>query len=207
MDDQQQSRWQPTRKQLLWAGAALALLTLLAIAVRIGYRYNITLWDWIKLLVVPAAIAGGGLWFSRQQRERELRVAREQRERDVELADQRAQDEALQAYLDHMSGMLVPNKDRPSLYRARPGDSLSSVARARTLTVLPGLDRDRKVRVLHFLYESGLIARERPVLDLSGAALSGAALLDARGKTKKELEQEAATLEGATMPNGQKYED
>jgi hypothetical protein len=31
----------------------------LTIAVLIGYRYDITLWDWIKLLVVPAVIAGG----------------------------------------------------------------------------------------------------------------------------------------------------
>ena len=35
------------------------------------YPYGITLWDWIKLLVVPAVIAGGGLWFNTQQRARE----------------------------------------------------------------------------------------------------------------------------------------
>ncbi len=28
-----------------------------------------------------------------------------------------------------------------------------------------------------------------------------------RGDTNEELEQQAKTLEGATMPNGQKYED
>jgi hypothetical protein len=61
VDQEQQSRWQPTRTQLLWAGATAALLTA---AVLIGYRYDITLWDWIKLLIVPAVIAGGGLWFN-----------------------------------------------------------------------------------------------------------------------------------------------
>jgi uncharacterized protein YjbI with pentapeptide repeats len=42
--------------------------------------------------------------------------------------------------------------------------------------------------------------------DLRGADLSGADLLGARGVTEGQLEQ-AESLEGATMPNGQKYED
>jgi hypothetical protein len=110
VDQQQQSPWRLTKGQLLWAGVAIALLT---IAIIVGYHYDITLWDWLKLLVVPAVIAGGGIWFNRQQREREL-----------EIAERRTQDEALQAYLDQMSEMLIPNTDRPSLYKARPGDSL-----------------------------------------------------------------------------------
>jgi hypothetical protein len=181
---------------------AVAVLT---IAILVGYRYGITLWDWIKLLIVPAVIAAGGLWFNRQQREREL-----------EIAERRTQDEALQAYLDQMSGMLIPaSKDLPSLYKARPGDSLSSVARARTLTVLPRLDGGRKARVVPFVYESGLISSARRALDLKGADLreadlryanlSGANLTDAN-VTQWQLEQ-ARSLEGATMPNGQKYED
>jgi uncharacterized protein YjbI with pentapeptide repeats len=53
--------------------------------------------------------------------------------------------------------------------------------------------------------------------DLSGANLSGAHLREAdlreanmegsRGVTNDELEQQVASLEGATMPNGQKYEE
>jgi Pentapeptide repeats (8 copies) len=45
------------------------------------------------------------------------------------------------------------------------------------------------------------------VLFLSEANLSGADLRDAKGITSEELDQQAASLEGATMPNGQKYED
>src|SRR5215216_7111873 len=134
VDQQQQSRWRPTRRQLLWASATFALLT---VAILIGYRYGITLWDWIKLLVVPAVLAGGGLWFNQQQRAREQQIA-----------DARAQDEALQSYLDGMS-LLLTDKERP-LHRARPGDSLSEVARARTLTVLPSLDGARKGSVVRF---------------------------------------------------------
>ncbi len=104
-----------------------------------------------------------GIWFNRKQREREL-----------EIAERRTQDEALQAYLDVMSQLLTDEK-RP-LRRAQIGDSLSSVARARTLTMLPRLDGERKARVLQFLYESGLIAKGRPIIDLLRADLSGAHL-------------------------------
>jgi hypothetical protein len=175
-----------------------------------------TLWDWLQLLIIPAVLAGVGLWFNRQQRGQELQTA-----------DRRAQDDALQAYLDQMSDMLIPNNDQPSLSDKHPPDSLKTVARARTLTVLPRLDRERKARVVGFLYEAGLIVKGRPIVDLAvadlsgaylyganlsgadllGADLSGADLSYARGFTDEELEQQAASLKGATMPNGQKYED
>ena len=164
-EEEPQSRWRPSRAQLLWAGGMIAVL---AISVLIGYRYGITLWDWIKLLIVPAVIAAGiatgSVWFNRQQQVREMQIA-----------SQRAMDEALQAYLDQMS-QLIADKERP-LRRARPGDDLSTVARARTLTVLTRLDGERKRSVVQFLYESGLILRVRRVLDLRGADLSGVNLI------------------------------
>jgi Pentapeptide repeats (8 copies) len=43
--------------------------------------------------------------------------------------------------------------------------------------------------------------------NLTKADLSNADLRGAQGITNEELEQQAASLEGATMPNGQKYED
>jgi uncharacterized protein YjbI with pentapeptide repeats len=43
--------------------------------------------------------------------------------------------------------------------------------------------------------------------DLTEANLSGAVLSGAQGITNEELEQQTKYLEGATMPNGQKYED
>ena len=157
---QQQPRKQSAERLVAWSVVCFALFT---IAVYIGYRYDITLWDWLNLLVVPVVIAGVGIWFNRQQREREL-----------EIAEHRTQDEALQAYLDVMSQLLTDEK-RP-LRRTQIGDSLSSVARARTVTVLPRLDGERKARVVPFLYESGLIAKGRPILDLLRADLRGADL-------------------------------
>src|SRR5438445_4683284 len=41
------------------------------------------------------------------------------------------------------------------------------------LTVLHRLDDDRKKSVLQFLHESGLIYRDKGIIDLSGADLSG----------------------------------
>jgi uncharacterized protein YjbI with pentapeptide repeats len=171
VDDQQQSRWRPTRRQLLWAGAAVALLT---IAILIGYRYGITLWDWVKLLVVPAVIAAAGLWYNRQQRDREIQIAR-----------QRAQDEALQAYFDQMSDLMLNH----ALRKSKANDEIRTVARARTLTVLEQLDASRKTSVVRFLGEAGLIQKEvkeedvneehvtsRPVISLNGADLRGADL-------------------------------
>jgi len=217
-------------------------------------------------------IAGGGLWFNRQQRERELETARQQREREVEIADRRAQDEALQAYLDQI-GHLLLDKDRP-LRQSKEGDEMRTLAQARTLTVLARLDGGRKGSLIQFLYDSGLVRKDHPVLDLkradlteanlSGAELSGVNLrwvflhgadlfwadlsaADLKGAnlkadlteanltganltgafltganlrdadlsgayledtevTREQLDQ-AYSLEGATMPNGQKYED
>jgi len=164
VDQQQQARWKPSRSQVLWIGGIVAALT---VAVLIGYRYGITLWDWMQLLIVPAVLAGGGLWFNAQQREREQLIGNE-----------RAQDEALQAYLDQISQLLT-DKERP-LHKAQPGDSLSTVARARTLTVVPRLNSERKRSVVQFLYESELISKDRVVLDLKEAALNEADLRGAR---------------------------
>jgi hypothetical protein len=141
----------------------------------------------------------------------------------------------LEAYLDGMSQLLT-DKERP-LHRAELGDYLSTMARARTTTVLQRLNGERRGSVVQFLYESGLIAMRRPVFglkganlrrafliradlsganlsgaDLSGADLSGAdlsggvALRAARRWTEEQL-RTARSLEGATMPNSQKYED
>ena len=43
--------------------------------------------------------------------------------------------------------------------------------------------------------------------NLSEANLSGADLADVKGVTNEELEQEAKSLKGTIMPNGQKYEE
>jgi uncharacterized protein YjbI with pentapeptide repeats len=119
-----------------------------------------TVWDWLQLFIVPLVLVGIGLLFEMQQAERQQAMEKQQQaleerraEAERELADQRAQDEALQAYLDQMSTLLL-EKD----LRASEEDSeVRTLARARTLTVLEALGSDRKNRVLRFLEETALI--------------------------------------------------
>jgi uncharacterized protein YjbI with pentapeptide repeats len=146
-----------------------------------------------------------------------------QRERELEVALQRSQDDALQAFLDQISQLLT-DKERP-LRRGRPGDNLSAVARARTLTALTRLDGGRKSSVLQFLHESGLVLKGHTVIELSGADLSEAdlratnlskanlsatnlrrAVLDAadlRGAELRDADLSEAKLSAANLPSAQ----
>ena len=163
------SDWRPTPRQVMWS---IRFGVVSSIVLVIGYFYDITLWDWMKLLIVPAVIASGGLWFNRQQQERQREDDQRQQQRGLEIEDQRAQDEALQAYLDQMSQLLIEE----DLLNVDPGDTPTIVARARTLTVLPRLSSRRKRSVLQFLYEAALIDEDHTIVTLAGADLSGAAL-------------------------------
>jgi hypothetical protein len=121
---------------------------------------------------VPIVLALGGYLFNRSESWRTQDVTDQQRAVDHEIADERRQDDVLQAYLEGISQLLT-DKDRP-LHSSQPSDSLSTLARARTVTVLPKLDGGRKRSVLQFLYESGLVYKDHLVVDLRGADLSDA---------------------------------
>jgi hypothetical protein len=163
--------WRPSRNQRLWT---TRIVVVLGLSVAVGYSYGITLWDWLKLLIVPAVIAAGGLWFNAQQQDRQREDNRQQHERGLAIENERAQDQALQAYLDHIGELLLGNT-KP-LRQSKEADEVRTLARARTLTVLSRLDGERKGRVLQFLHESGLIIGEQPILSLSNADLQGAVL-------------------------------
>jgi hypothetical protein len=198
VDDPQRSRWRPSRRLLLWAagGTALAFLVVVVCGYLFGWKWTglpkKTLWDWLSLLIIPAVLAGVGLWFNSQQREQELQTA-----------DRRAQDEALQAYLDQMSAMLIPDKEQPSLYDEQPPDSLKTVARARTLTVLPRLNGAGKQHVVQFLYEAGVIGKRRTIVDLGGEPdLSSVNLrwgADLRGASLSRANLNGANLGGVNL--------
>jgi uncharacterized protein YjbI with pentapeptide repeats len=115
----------------------------------------------------------------------------------AELEAQRAHDAALQKYFEQVGRLLI---EQP-LRRAAPGDNLSTVARAQTLAVLEGLDPTRKRLLLLFLYESGLISRDKLVISLRGASLSevdlSGANLHAAKLSRADLSR--ANLSGATL--------
>jgi hypothetical protein len=88
------------------------------------------------------------------------------------LDNRRAHETALQNYFEQVGKLLI---ERP-LHRASPGEKLSTIVRAQTLSVLEGLDPDRKGILLQFLQESALIHRAKPVVNLAYANLRGANL-------------------------------
>ena len=186
-----------------------------------------TFWDWLQLLsalAIPVVLAAAGLWFTAQQDQRQQRTETQRAEAERELAEQRAQDEALQAYLDQMSQLMLDRK----LLEAKEGDPVHTLAQARTSTVILRLDAEHNQSVTRFLIDSGLAERSKAsarllrgialphaklsgatldITDLSDANLWRANLSGAKGITNEQLDAQAEFLEGATMPNGQKYED
>ena len=139
-----------------------------------------TLWDWLQLLaalLIPFVIAVFSFRYSQQQSRTENSIA---------LSNQ--QESALQAYLDKMSDLLLEK----NLSSSQPDAEVRNVARARTLTVLPQLDAQRKGSLIQFLSESKLLK----IISLSGANLSGADLLHAN---LRDADLSGADLSGADL--------
>lgn len=134
-----------------------------------------TLWEWLELLIVPFVLAGGALWFNRQERKAERELEEQRAARQHSIAVDRSHEAALQTYLDCMTELLLEN----GLREEETDDEVSTIARARTLTLLRGLDGARTGAVVRFLHEADLINKRekvKAVIDLTGADLSGAVL-------------------------------
>jgi hypothetical protein len=172
---------------------------------RWGFR-GMTVREWLELLIVPVVLALITVVFTWQQNERQQdledqRVKQAQKiesqraaaERD--LAEQRAQDEALQAYLTQMSTLLL-EKD---LRESKEDSEVRTLARARTLTVLGRLDPSRKTALIQFLIEAELaqsMGARGPIIRLSGANLSDANL---DGAILHGADLSGADLSGANL--------
>jgi uncharacterized protein YjbI with pentapeptide repeats len=219
--------WRPSRRQVLWTiRIVLVLVVVLSLLTLAGWPFDVTLWDWLDLLIVPAVLAVGGYLFTRSENRRTLedadrqrsldretaeqrtiedrKIAQERAETDRQIANQRRQDDTLQAYLDQI-GQLLLDKDTP-LRTSKEDSEARTLARARTLTVLPRLDGSRKGSVLQFLHESGLITKGRVIVDPGGADLSGANLSEAnlsssdlRGADLRQTDLSSANLSGANL--------
>ena len=193
----------------LFIGIAVALTTLFVLlavgGASLGWTGfgDKTVWDWLQLLsalAIPVVLAAAGLWFTAQQDARQQNVEDERAKAERKLAEQRAQDEALQAYLNQI-GTLLLEKD---LRNAQQDSEVRTLARARTLTVLERLDPSRKTAVMQFLNEAQLIQRvegSEPIITLSGANLSGANLLhiNLSGTKLRRADLSAANLNYANL--------
>ena len=154
-----------------------------------------TIWDWMNLLLIPLILAGGVLLLNRSRRKMVRQSAEDNSTLKREIATDRQKEEALQAYFDRMTDLML--KDKLSKFST---EEVRTVARIRTLTVLRGLDPKRKGFVLLFLKDSGLIDREA-VIDLCGADLSGAhvAFASLSRVNLSEADLHGADLQGAGL--------
>lgn len=185
-------------KQLLTLVSIVAAYTGAIALIFAGYRFNWTwtgfigktLWDWLQLLgvlAIPVVVGLGTVWFTTKQG----RVS------DAENKDNQ-REAALQSYLDRLSELLL----KENLRKSEPDAEAWNIARARTLTVLHGLDPNRKGSVLRFLSESGLNSiidlREADLVEaeLSRANLAGAKL-ERANLSRADLSR--ANLKGANL--------
>jgi uncharacterized protein YjbI with pentapeptide repeats len=74
-------------------------------------------------------------------------------------------------------------------------------------TNLIGADLNSATLIAADLREATLLRANLRKANVRGANLRGADLSGAKGRSNEELEQQAYSLEGATMPDGQKYEE
>jgi hypothetical protein len=158
-------RWRLTASQgLIWAiRGTLVLVVFGLIASAVASAVDKPLWAWLNLLIIPVVLAIGGYWFTSSQN-RATQAAEERR----------AQDDALQSYLNQMGQLLLDRETQ--LLHPEEGDEVQTLARAWTLTVLPRLDGLRKRSVVQFLYEARLITKDSVALDLREANLNFANL-------------------------------
>jgi Pentapeptide repeats (8 copies) len=181
---------------------------------------------------LSALAAVGNLYISRKnlQQQRELELERSDRERALDY--ERAQEEAVPEYIEQMM-RLLSDKEMP-LRMSEVDSEVRILARLRTQTTLARLDGSRKAQVIQFLQAARLIRIDMPLVRLAGADLREADLssanlfrahlegvhLEGANLSRTNLERAHlrgayvtdepladANLQGATMPNGQKYED
>jgi uncharacterized protein YjbI with pentapeptide repeats len=159
---------------------------------RWGFR-GMTVRNWLELLIVPLVLVGIGLLFENQQAARQQAMEEQQQA----LAEQRAQDEALQAYLSQMSTLLLEKDLRAS----KEDSEVRILARARTLTVLKRLDSERNSDILQFLGEAQLISGTDPVISLNRSNLFGANLsgVDLSGVEMRDVNMRRADLSLADL--------
>jgi uncharacterized protein YjbI with pentapeptide repeats len=198
-------------------GAAAVVVAAVVVLIRVGQHYQWTgfgesvrpkadnqeiqprktLWDWLQLFIVPLALAAIGLWFSAQQDAHQQEIEKDRAKSDRHIEEQRAQDAALQAYLDQMSQLMLEG----NLRRSKESSEVRTLARARTQTVLERLNSRRKGSVVQFLYEASLINKENPVVSLSDVRLSGANLshLELSDANLSEAELKGANLSDVNL--------
>jgi uncharacterized protein YjbI with pentapeptide repeats len=171
-----------------------------------------SLWDWINLLIVPAVIAIGGFWIEWQVGTQQREFEKQRAEQAQTLQEQRAQEEALQAYLGQMSELILAHDvlrcdvEEEQCYEAR------TLAEARTETVIQRLNSDLNQHLIDFLWGADLLGVKDPLEDpeteakqlklLSNAPLSG---VDLARTNLIEVDLSLSDLSGANLHEAHLY--
>jgi len=181
-----QKRW------FQWSGLSLLGIGILTVLVG-GYAFrwswtgfNKTLWDWMQLLIVPAALAVAGFLFAQAEHRREKAAEQQKAESEHQATEQKTQWERhfaeQQAAAERFSAqwrletemkqkeeyqreaLLQTYFDRMEVLLVEKGlrhseleAEVRHIARARTLTTLQRLDLERQREVFWFLYETRLL--------------------------------------------------
>ncbi len=151
-----------------------------------GFRGK-TLWDWLQLLIVPAVLGMGAIWFDYEAGKRAGAIQQQREQIQREIEDQRAKNTILSAYFDDLSNLLLEH----GLTESQKDSAVRNIARARTLSALSQLDGRRKGFIVRFLYETNLIKGGTPLLYLGGS-ISGEPAVD-------EIVLSRADLNGAVL--------
>jgi hypothetical protein len=118
VDQQGQSSWGPTRRQVLWASgiAALAFLIVVVGGYAFGWEWTglpkRTFWDWLRLLIIPIVIAGGTIWFNQGQQARQQKQQEILADRESERARHNEIVEALQGEKESVAYIAVRVRER-----------------------------------------------------------------------------------------------
>jgi len=168
-----------------------------------------TLWDLFSLLFIPLVLAGVGFGFAFWQDARQDRIEDKRIAAQNALQVDRAQEEALQSYLDRMTDLLLSETSFTDEQYPRA----QAIARSRTLTVFRNLDPERKGAAITFLYEAGSLLQPQTITEtftvstifvsLSGADLSEANL---SGADLEGAYLSGANLSGANLTGANLYE-
>ncbi len=177
-----------TQKRALFIVLNVVVVIGVVTLIIVGYSINLIGLNAqsIQLIIAPTFLIAGAIiaafvmiWVNILQSRNQQKLAQVRDQTDYDLAINKQREDELQAYLDRMTDLLLEKHLRES----KPDDEVRYIARARTVSLLRGLDPARKRIVIQFLQESGLIRKNSGSLiinaDLSSVDLSNADLREA----------------------------
>jgi uncharacterized protein YjbI with pentapeptide repeats len=200
--------WRLTSEQVMWTvRIVIAFVVLQALFVLIGawlwevlvnYVQPSTPSDRKDLINVFVLIGAGVVGFlTATAAVGNLYISRRNLQQQRILEEERAQDDALQAYYKQMGDLLTEH----DLKKTKPEDDVALLARAQTLTAVRRLDASRKGDLVRFLYGAGLISGDSAIVKLRGSDLRGAFLsrADLRGAFFSDANLGSADLSSALV--------